>query len=304
MDLNRITYWNRHTGREEEEQVYGGAWLEWIYGSALGKLALHALVKRAAFSVLYGALMDAPSSVQRIGPFIREFGLDPAEFLDAPETFRSFNEFFFRKLRREVRPVDGREEVAVLPADGRHLGFADASAAESVYVKGQRFDLVALLGEVDAELYRGGALVCSRLCPVDYHRFHFPVGGIPSEAVRTGGYLYSVNPVALRLNLGYLWENVRWKVTVESERFGRVAMVAVGATNVGSVVETYREGERVEKGAERGYFRFGGSYMMTFFEPGRVILEDDLLEAGRTGRELYARFGTALGRAGAERGVR
>jgi phosphatidylserine decarboxylase len=109
--------------------------------------------------------------------------------------------------------------------------------------------------------------------------------------------LYSVNPIALRLNLGYLWENVRWLVEVESAGFGRVAMLAVGATNVGSVVETYREGERVEKGAERGYFRFGGSYMMTFFERGRVVLEGDLLEAGRTSREVYARFGTPLGRA-------
>lgn len=296
MDLNRITYWNRHTAREEEEQVYGGAWLEWIYGSALGKAALHTLVKRSAFSALYGALMDAPGSAKRILPFIEEYGLNAGDFLDAPESFRSFNEFFFRKLRPEVRPVDGRSEVAVLPADGRHLGFADASAAEGVYVKGQRFDLGALLGGETAERYRGGALVCSRLCPVDYHRFHFPVAGVPGEAVRTGGFLYSVNPVALRLNLGYLWENVRWLVEVEAGDFGRVAMLAVGATNVGSVVETYRCGERMEKGFERGYFRFGGSYMMTFFEPGRVRLEDDLLEAGRTGRELYARYGTPLGR--------
>jgi phosphatidylserine decarboxylase len=296
MDLNRITYWNRHTAREEEEQVYGGAWLEWIYGSALGKAALHTLVKRSAFSALYGALMDAPGSAKRILPFIEEYGLNAGDFLDAPESFRSFNEFFFRKLRPEVRPVDGRSEVAVLPADGRHLGFADASAAEGVYVKGQRFDLGALLGGETSERYRGGALVCSRLCPVDYHRFHFPVAGVPGEAVRTGGFLYSVNPIALRLNLGYLWENVRWLVEVESGDFGRVAMLAVGATNVGSVVETYRCGERMEKGSERGYFRFGGSYMMTFFEPGRVRLEDDLLEAGRTGRELYARYGTPLGR--------
>ena len=297
MDLNRITYWNRHAAREEEEQVYGGAWLEWIYGSALGKAALHTLVKRLVFSTVYGALMDAPGSANRVLPFIETYGLDTRDFLDAPESFRSFNEFFYRKLRPEVRPVDEREDVAVLPADGRHLGFADASAAEGVYVKGQRFKLDALLGGELAERYRGGALVCSRLCPVDYHRFHFPVGGVPGRAVRTGGYLYSVNPIALRLNLGYLWENVRWLVEVESAGFGRVAMLAVGATNVGSVVETYREGERVEKGAERGYFRFGGSYMMTFFERGRVVLEGDLLEAGRTSREVYARFGTPLGRA-------
>ena len=126
MDLNRITYWNRHAAREEEEQVYGGAWLEWIYGSALGKAALHTLVKRSVFSTVYGALMDAPGSANRVLPFIETYGLDTRDFLDAPESFRSFNEFFYRKLRPEVRPVDEREDVAVLPADGRHLGFADA----------------------------------------------------------------------------------------------------------------------------------------------------------------------------------
>ena len=122
MELNRITYWNRHTACEEEERVYGGAWLEWIYGSALGKAALHTLVKRAVFSALYGALMDAPGSAERIRPFIETYGLDQGDFLEAPGSFRSFNEFFFRKLRPEVRPIDPGGNIAVLPADGRHLG--------------------------------------------------------------------------------------------------------------------------------------------------------------------------------------
>jgi phosphatidylserine decarboxylase len=73
-------------------------------------------------------------------------------------------------------------------------------------------------------------------------------------------------------------------------------MVAVGATNVGSIVETYAAGRPVVKGDEKGYFRFGGSFVATLFEPGRIKLEADLIEAGETATELYAKMGSPLGR--------
>ena len=293
-----ISLHNRHTGGTEIEQVYGEAWLRRIYGHPLGKLSLHAVVKRGLFSKLYGWAMDRPSSARRIEPFIKAFGLNPAEFAEADlSAYRTFNDFFYRKLKPSTRPIDPRPEMAVLPADGRHLGFQDASCVKSIFAKGQTFDIPALVADrALGERYQRGTVVCSRLCPVDYHRFHFPVAGVPGQPVLAQGQLYSVNPIALRRSAAYLWQNKRQRVTIDAGPFGLVTMVSVGATNVGTIIETYKPGQQVAKGDEKGYFRFGGSFVATIFEPGRIKLEDDLIHAGETAVEVYAKVGSPLGR--------
>lgn len=292
-----ITLFNRHTGQAEIEQVYGEAWLRRIYGNPLGQLTLHTVVKRALFSQLYGWAMDRPSSARRVVPFVQAFGLDPSEFANPDlSSYQTFNDFFYRKLKASARPLDPRPEMAVLPADGRHLGFQDASRIQGIYVKGQTFDIPTLVADRElGERYAKGTVICSRLCPVDYHRFHFPVGGTPAAAVPIPGLLYSVNPIALRRSAAYLWQNKRQRVTIDAGPFGRVTMVSIGATNVGSIIETYAPGQPMAKGDEKGYFRFGGSYIATLFEPGRIQLAADLVQAGETGVELYAKFGSPLG---------
>jgi phosphatidylserine decarboxylase len=188
--------------------------------------------------------------------------------------------------------------MAVLPADGRHLAFQTIDATEGFYAKGQRFDLKAFLGDEQlAREFAGGSILISRLCPVDYHRFHFPVSGTPGESRLINGWLYSVSPVALRRNLGYLWENKRMVTIVESPQFGRVVMAEIGATMVGSIVQTFVPGRAVAKGEEKGLFKFGGSCVVTLFRPGRIKLDADLVKHSAGGMEVYARMGERLGTA-------
>ena len=290
-----IEFFNRHTGRVETEQVYGGAFLRWIYGTRSGGLALHALVKHPCFSEFYGWLMDSERSRDMIEPFIAQCGLDPQEFAQATDSFASFNEFFYRRLRAQARPVVAEADTVIFPADGRHLAVADGGLMDGFFVKGQKFDIPALLGdEALAERFARGSLVLSRLCPVDYHRFHFPVCGVPSTPRLLNGVLGSVSPMALRRRLGWLWENKRVLTRVETERFGLVLVLEIGATNVGSIVQTFRPGVAVAKRAEKGYFRFGGSSVITMFEAGRVHLAGDLEQESSRQREVYAWMGEAM----------
>lgn len=281
----------------ETEQVYGEGFLRWSYGNPLGAISLNAFVKRPFFSEWYGKRMSTPESAARVKPFIATYGLDPADFADSPESYKSFNEFFFRKLKPEARPIDGDEASVVFPADGRHLGFQKASEIGGVFVKGQKFDIAGLLGDKTlAAKYDTGSLVLSRLCPVDYHRFHFPAAGVPGETRMIGGPLFSVNPIALRQQLAYLWMNKRTITELRTERFGTVICMEIGATCVGTIRQTFTPGQRVEKGAEKGYFAFGGSSTITLFEPGALTLESDLLENSAKQTELYARIGSRMGR--------
>ncbi len=292
-----IQYFHRYTGRMETEPVYGEAWLRWTYETAPGRLLLRFVVRHPAFSRFYGWRMDRPASRKRIPAFVERYAIDASEFLDPVEAFPSFNAFFARPLRPETRPVDPHPGHAVFPADGRHLGFPNLSDTPSVFVKGQLFDLKALLGDPEAaRRYASGTLVLSRLCPVDYHRFHYPVPGVPGRPRQIRGKLYSVNPLALRRSLAYLWQNRRMVTRLQSDLFGEVLLMEIGATCVGSIVQTGPAGRPVAKGMEKGYFRFGGSSVLTFFEAGRIELAPDLAEHTRAGNELYARMGDVMGR--------
>lgn len=290
-----IQYFNRYTGKVETEDIYGGGFLRWTYGNPLGRLSLHALVKRAAFSRWYGSRMDNPASRSKVLPFIKKFGLDAAEFADAPECYRTFNEFFYRKLKPEARPIAKDPNAAVFPADARHLGFENISKIEGIFVKGAVFDLATLLqSESLAKRHQEGSIVLSRLCPVDYHRFHFPVSGVAGAPKQIDGPLYSVNPIALKQNIRIFSSNKRAITEIDSPEFGKVLMLEIGATCVGSFEYTYQAG-RIEKGAEKGYFKFGGSSTITIFEPNRIKLAADLIEKSKEGMELYARIGDAMG---------
>ena len=294
--LDPIVYVDRYRGERCEEQVYGERWLRWTYETVPGTFILETVIKRAVFSRFFGWRMSRPGSRARIRPFIRDYGLDESEFADPVEAFPDFNAFFSRKLKPEARPPAGGDEVAVFPADGRHLVFPDLQKVDRVYAKGQSFSLAELLGDDSlAEQYSGGSLTISRLCPVDYHRFHFPCAGIAGEAKEIPGHLYSVNPYALRRRLSCLWRNRRFVTRLDSERFGPVLYLEIGATCVGSVAQTCPEGGVVLKAQEKGYFRFGGSCIILMFRRGRIRFDDDLIRNSAEGLETYARMGDRLG---------
>ena len=295
-DPHEIRYYDRRRKALQTEAVYGDRWLRWTYQSPVGRLALWAMVRRAWFSRWYGRRMSSPSSRSKVLPFIRTYGLDASEFAEAPATFRTFNEFFIRRLKPAARPIDPDPSSVVFPADGRHLVLPDVSAAGSFYAKGQSLDLDRLVPDVDlARLFRGGSISISRLCPVDYHRFHFPVSGRIRETGLIDGPLYSVNPIALRRSLDYLVRNKRVWTLIQSPHHGRVLMIEIGATCVGSIVQTFDPAVPAPKGGEKGYFAFGGSCVVTLFEPGKIRLDPELVEFGERQTEVYGKMGERMG---------
>ncbi|MCH5284594.1 MAG: phosphatidylserine decarboxylase [Akkermansiaceae bacterium] len=290
-----IIFYNRYTRQLEQERILGERSMRWVYGTGLGQLSLHLLIKRAFFSRLIGALKSTRRSARALPDFVRDYGINTDEMERPLESFASFNDFFVRRLKPGARPLCPGSALA-LPADGRHSAWADASATDHVFVKGQRFDLPALLGSPAlAERYAHGALLLSRLCPVDYHRFHFPAAGTPESARRIPGPLASVSPYSLRRRLSWLWTNKRELTCLHTTEVGDILILAIGATGVGAIHQTYTPGRRIHKGDEQGYFSFGGSTIICLFEPGRVRLAPDLLEQTARGYELYARQGDLLG---------
>jgi phosphatidylserine decarboxylase len=216
--MDDIVYFDRYKNSTCVEKVYGDKALRWTYGTLAGRISLNVLVKRAIFSHWYGWRMDQPSTREKIAPFIAQYELDPSEFLCDVKDFASFNEFFFRKLKPEARPIDTAASSVVFPADGRHLCVPDLSQCDGLFVKGEMFSLEKLLQDRKlADRYAKGSLLLSRLCPVDYHRFHFPAAGVPGATRLINGPLFSVNPIALCQNIQILATNKRCVTELQTE---------------------------------------------------------------------------------------
>lgn len=296
MQPESIRYYDRYDRKTKTEKVFGERWLRAAYDNPVGRFTVWLLIRRHLVSRYYGSRMKRPRSNMLIFKFMADYDIDATEFAKSPFDFKTFNEFFHRALKPERRPIAQGAGVAVLPADGRHLAFPDIGRAQGFYVKGSKFTLEELLGDTKlAARFAGGSMLISRLCPSDYHRFHFPISGIPSEPRLIDGSLYSVNPIALRRNILYLVRNKRFVTLIEAPEFGTVAMIEVGATNVGSIVEVFQAGRAVVKGEEKGMFSFGGSCVITLFSEGRIIFDADIVAQSAQFTETYARMGDRLG---------
>ena len=287
--VNEITYVHRESGELRVERVYGERELRILYETWWGGALLHAFIKREWFSRLSGLLKRSPISRRQIPAFIRRYEIDDTEAEFPAATYASLDAFFTRKLKSELRPIDRNPNHVVAPAEGRVLAFAELPGSR-LDVKGCTVDIEELVGGLDG--FKPGAAFVIRLAPCDYHRFHFPVDCQASRAIRVGHTLHSVHPIALRARAPS-FRNKRMVSVLTGTGFGRMLQIEVGALTVGSVIQTCEHGP-AKKGQEKGYFRFGGSTVILLTEPGRVVPDEDLLDATANGQETLVKVGTRI----------
>jgi len=287
-----IKYYERDSGQLKTEKVAGEKWLVWLYNNPIGEATLWALAKRKLVSSIYGKMMDRTSSAKRIQPFIENFDIDMSGAQE--QEFKNFNDFFTRKLKDNVRLVDTSFNIVISPADGKIMAYADISNSDFI-IKGFRFDVSSFLDDaVLAQKYRDGTLLIFRLAPVDCHRFHFPVSGNLTPNRKIEGDYYSVSPFALRKKAEIFCLNKREYSILSNSLFGDVIMAEVGATMVGSIVQTYK-GSSVKKGEEKGYFKFGGSTIILLFEKSKICVDKALLNNTANGYETAVKMGERIG---------
>jgi len=299
--MNKIFYIDRLSGQTQVEKIYHESLLQLLYGDSkknhyLRQLLLPVLTRSALMSRFYGYLQKRAASQRKIMPFIQKFDVDSSEFLEPVSSFHSFNDFFIRRLKSTVRPLAVGRSVAVFPADGRYLFYDKLSVHQQLSVKGKLFYLKELLqDEALAKDYANGTLVMGRLCPSDYHRFHFPCDCTLGPTHVINGYLQSVNPLAVKHNLETFSQNERTLCRLQTAAFGQVLDMEIGAFNVGSIQQTYQPEVLQVKGAEKGYFEFGGSAIILLFKENTIRLDQDLLEATAKGLEMRCLMGQRLG---------
>lgn len=291
-DKNPIIVVDRATGQPFEEVVLGEKYIRWAYQDASSTLLERLLFRSGIFSKIMGLWYDSPLSKPKIAKTIADLQIDESEFSAPKDSFRSFNEFFIRHLKPAARPYSTEEGTIVSPADGRVLVFPRLEEGRFAPVKGFPFSIHKMLPQI-SQRYANGALAIVRLCPADYHRYHFPCAGQITDSAEIPGALHSVNPIALASGHDVFGENKRSYTLIETEAAGAICFVEVGAFGVGSIVNTKTSG-RVEKMDEKGFFKFGGSTVVLVFEQGRIRFSDDLVANSALGKETLIKVGQDL----------
>lgn len=291
-----VKFYNRETKEYETEQIAGDTYLNWTYSSPVGMRLLELIIKKKLFSKLYGYYCDSKRSQKKIASFIKNFNIDMSHSEKSLERFQSFNDFFTRKLVKAARPINNTLETLISPGDGRLLAYQNIDLNKLVQVKGYTYSLNKLIDEPNiVSKFSEGTCLILRLCPTDYHRFHFIDNGTCEDSKKIKGDYYSVNPIALKKVPELFCKNKREWSIFHSNNFGDVLHIEVGATCVGSIIQTYTPGNTIKKGDEKGYFKFGGSTTILFFQKGKVKIDDDIIEQTNKGYETKILMGEKIG---------
>lgn len=290
----QISFINRKTGELVNENPPAEGLLKFLYDNPFGKTAILPIAKRKFITELYGSRMDSPSSVKRIQGFVDQLNIDMSESEKSISEFTSFNDFFYRKLKPEARPI---EAGLVSPGDGKLIAFEKVSDVGQFFVKGNSFTLDKFLNDKTlAQKFNNSSMIILRLAPNDYHRFHFPYGGTPSAVTPIKGSYFSVSPYALANNFARVFcENKREFCILDSPDKGDILIAPVGATMVGSIIETYTPDQTLEKGYEMGYFAFGGSTIVILVDRDQLKIDPDILENTRKRMETCVKMGEKIG---------
>lgn len=293
-----IKYFDRAEGILKTERVYADGFLYWLYNSETGNIMNDFVFRQKYVSQLYGWFNKQRLSKRKIGPFIQKMKVNEDELIFPMEDFKSFNDFFKREIDLSKRCINPSPLVCISPVDGKILAYPSLDPDMTFRIKRSIFNLRSFLyDETLVERFSQGSMVVVRLSMMDYHHFHFPDSGFPGEAISIKGKYYASGPYDLRKLIPFFSENHRMVTIFDSEHFGRIAMVEIGAFTVGSIQQRYRPGRRVAKGDRKGFFEMGGSTIVLLFEKERLELDTDLCANTGNDIETYVLMGDSIGSA-------
>ncbi|MEH6528558.1 MAG: archaetidylserine decarboxylase [Porticoccus sp.] len=270
-------------------------------------IALQRLVPQHGLSRLGSMLTEAKTPWLKnalIRQFIRTYNVNLEEAASSSlDDYPSFNDFFTRALKEDLRPIDSNKDSIVCPADGTVSQLGPIQEGNIFQAKGKSFSVASLLGDdfpeknnTDSQRFINGDFITIYLSPSDYHRVHMPIAGNLAYSRYIPGKLFSVNDTTAQHINGLFAKNERL-VCIFDTPVGRCAVILVGAMMVAGIESVwqghYQPGivktdqfkpnqVSLKKGEEMGRFKFGSTVIL-MFEQGATTW-DKRYQAGVTTR--------------------
>lgn len=204
--------------------------------------------------------------------------------------FASWDDFFTRRLRPGVRPVECANDNLTInsPCESGVLRIATGvKAVDSFWLKGQPYSLNNMLdNDPLASKFVGGTVYQAHLAVTNYHRWHSPVNGTIEKIVSVPGTYFVASitegfdtpfgpdyipPEASQAFLSAVATRMLIYIQADEPSIGLLCFIPVGMGDISSCKATVRKGDRVKKGDQLGSFHYGGSTMCLVFRPETKI---------------------------------
>jgi len=247
--------------------------LESLWLDAISHPGLSQRVGRLAETELPRPVLDA-----MLNAWVKTYDVDMAEAELPLSAFPTLDAFFTRRLKPGLRPIDPRPDRLVSCADSVLKRFGVIDPRNRIpEVKGRTYGVAELLGDAaplfDLDALAGGTYGVYYLSPRDYHRVHSPCDATLTEIVPVAGAYYPVNALAVRKVERLFARNIRTVFVLDTEH-GRLALVMVGATNVGRITASREPGERLSRGDELGIFHLGSTVVLLTPRDANLVHSD------------------------------
>ena len=268
-----------------------GKALKFLYHTKAGRCALKLMVNPTV-SKIGGAYMDSKVSKIHINRFIKSSKIDMTQY--ETTDYKSFNAFFTRKILADKRPVKQEKEYLISPCDGR-LSAYRISENSDFYIKNSYYSVKDLVkGSETVPDFGSGVCLVFRLCVDDYHRYAYIDNGEILENRYIEGKLHTVRPIAVN-RIPVFIQNSREYTIIETENFGKIAQIEVGAMMIGRILNHQKEG-CVTKGSEKGMFLYGGSTIVLLLEKDVADIPELFFENTANGIETRVKYGSRIGK--------
>jgi phosphatidylserine decarboxylase len=245
----------------------------------------------------YGSFLDSPASLSvfnnsptgwKSKAATEKLNMDQYQYDPNDEHwgFKSWNDFFTRKLKPGARPIaePDNNKVIVSACDSNVYNIQhNVKKVDWFWVKSQPYSLNDMLNNDESIVDRfvGGDVYQAFLSALKYHRWHSPVSGTIKKAYIKQGTYYSgtesqgMDPGSPNFSQGYIAHvATRAIIYIEADdpQIGLIIVMPVGMAEVSSCVllDKIKPGYRIKKGEELGYFQYGGSTYCLIFRPGVI----------------------------------
>lgn len=267
-----------------------GRSLDFFYRTFLGRLLLKIVISKP-ISDLGGLYMNSRFSKIKINRFIDKNDINTFEYDD--KKYKSYNDFFTRKVISCKRPIMSNKNALISPCDGKVLAYT-INDDLTLKIKDSYYSIDTLVNESIMEEYKGGSALVFRLSTDNYHRYCYIDSGTKGKNYHIKGVFHTVQPISLK-NYNFFKTNSREYTILNTNNFDKVIQVEVGALMVGRIKNNHEEYE-YKKGEEKGYFEFGGSTIVLLFKKGVITLDNDILENSKENIETIVKYGEKIGK--------
>jgi len=263
--------------------------LSFLYENLFGRALLKCLTAKWLTN-LAGKYLDSRASRRLISRFARKNGIDFSQYEECE--YPNFNEFFCRKIKPELRPIDFDSDHLISPSDG-YLSVYKIEEGLIMPIKQSHYAVSDLIqDEKLASEFDGGHCLVFRLCVHHYHRYGFADSGRILDNKYISGKFHTVRPIALR-NVPVFSENSREYTVIDSDNFGKMIQMEVGAMLVGKISNHNLDDFR--RGDEKGCFLYGGSTIVLLLQKDKVVLPDWVYESASDCYEIPVKMGQCIG---------